>query len=203
MRKFIVLIIVVAAVWYGYQRFESKPNDTTATTATDSQSDAQPTPTAAPTPPPTLASSSRPALLTLSHAIFAPIDARDAIPQDDAVKKLDDLKPGIANLRSDPDYNRTVQAYAWIDQAIKERAGYMVRIQQDSKADTTGLDKVPGNWQLKDTGLDPGANKSVDINAQNQNSRTSFFVTATANQWKARANYYQPMIEQLLAPAGR
>ena len=201
LRWFVILVIIAAALWYGYQHFGPKTDETPA--PTDSQSESQPAPTAAATPPATLASSSRPALLTLSRAILGPIDAKDAISQADAEKKLDDMKPGIANLRSDPDYNRTVQAYGWIDQALKERAGFMTRIQQDSKADTTGLDKVPGNWQLKDTGLNPGANKPVDINAQNQNSRVSFFVTATAHQWQGRADYYRPVIEQLLAPAVR
>ena len=195
MRKFLLLIIIAAGVWYGYQRYESKTDDTPPV-ATDST----PAPTPTPTPAATLASGCRPQLLNLSRAIFAPLNAKDVIAQDDATKKLDDLKPAIANLRSDPDYTRTVQAYGWIDQALKERAGYMTRIQQDSKQDTTGLDKIPGNWQLKDTGLNPGANKPVDINARNQASRASFFVTATANQWKSRADYYRPMVEQLLSP---
>ncbi|MGB8354536.1 MAG: hypothetical protein WCD79_11650 [Chthoniobacteraceae bacterium] len=196
MRKLLLLIIIAAGVWYGYQRYESSKTDDTPPVATDSKVAS----TFFPTPAPTLASTCRPALLSLSREILGPLDARDAIEQDAASKKLNDLKPAIANLSSDPDYTRTVQAYAWIDQALKERAGYIARIQQDSKPDTTGLDKVPGQWHIKDTSLDPGPNKSVDINARNQASRASFFVTATANQWKTRANYYAPMIEQLLTP---
>ncbi|MGB8354535.1 MAG: hypothetical protein WCD79_11645 [Chthoniobacteraceae bacterium] len=186
MRKFIFLIIIAAAVWYGYQHMGQK-TDGTQQPATTS-----PAPQAAstffPTPTPTLASTCRPALLSLSRTIFKPLDADDAIPQDDAGKKLLDLKPTIASLQSDPDYTRTVQAYAWIDQALKERAGFMTRMQQD-KVNAVGAVKTPTT--AKST--------ASQIEAQNKAQEASFFANATANQWKSRASYYQPMIEQLLA----
>jgi len=195
-RWLIIFILVVGAIWYGTQHMGQKAEDDQATAAASDQSApaAHPAPSAAPQP---TFQTHRSALLGLSRSILQPLENKQAIPQADAEKKLQELKIALANFPSDPGYARAVQTCAWLEQALKERRGFIARIEEKSPA--TGLDKVPGQWFAKDTSLNPGANKSVDINAQNQNSRSSFFANAALNEWRARANYYRPFLERLLS----
>jgi len=139
----------------------------------------------------------------LSARMLLPLEKVPPAAVAQAASECERLAQTLRATPSDPEARRLLRVCDLLKHAIAEREEYLRRALRGSQP--TSLDRVPGEWHVKGTGLNPAPNKPINVAQYHQQMRSGFFAQSALRQWQSRASLYQARIQQLLAAdsAGR
>lgn len=193
-RFFFILVGLALVVWVGQRYFMDHPSGSGFWDKFGSHMDSDSTPAPGGTPIPIKVGYNikgcRAALQELAKRELVPLDESTDFSTSEAVRVLQETQSTLGDNRSDADYASLVQACNALGQALQDRQACMARYQRATAIPTPA---PPGNSGLKTGGLKPAASGTQTSN--------SFFKEAALKDWRARCDYYQPLVERLLTPS--
>jgi|ERR1700677_2805989 len=196
-RFFFILIGLALAVWVGQRYFMDHPSGSGFWDYFGSHMDSSPAQnttttsgSASPTPADHSIKGCRVTLQALMLKTFVPIEESKDFSAADATRTLQQTQRDLAEYRLDIDYKNMMQACAVFGQALQDRQNCLLRYQ---RAAATPVPAAQQPSTLKTS--------SLQLSTSGTQTSNSFFKDAALKDWRARCDYYQPLLERLLTPS--